>query len=105
MHQTVPETIGNRVHAHVGEYPLGGVVVMHDAQRVVEAVPADELAEGLSDTERHEVTDDRQRRGRHVELGQPDPEGAAAIPGCAGQLVGGRALAMRISIRSINVPR
>ena len=53
---------------------------VRDAQRVVEAVAAGALAERLADPERHEVADDRERGGRHLEqLGQAHPE--RALPG------------------------
>ena len=68
------EAVGDRVHADVGEHPLGRDAV-RDAQRVVEAVAAGALAERLADAERHEVADDRERGGRHLEqLGHAHPE-------------------------------
>ena len=68
------EAVGDRVHPHVGEHPVGRDPV-RDAQGVVEAVAAGPLAERLADAERHVVADDRERGGRHLEqLGQPHPE-------------------------------
>ncbi len=80
------EPVGDRVHAHVGEHPLGRDAV-RDAQRVVKAVAAGALAEGLPDAERHEVADDRERRGRHLEeLRQSDPQRGVAGAGRAGEI-------------------
>ena len=68
------EAVGDRVHADVGEHPVGRHAV-RDAQRVVEAVAAGALPERLADAERHEVADDRERGGRHLEqLGHADPQ-------------------------------
>src|SRR5438477_10814930 len=60
MHKSVAETVGDRVHAYVGEHPFGRDA-MRDAQRVVEAVATGALTERLADTERYEVADDRER--------------------------------------------
>ena len=87
VHEPVPEPVGEGMDADVGEHPLGGDAV-RDAQRVVEAVAAGALAERLPDAERHEVADDRERRGRHLEqLGEPHPQRRVPRARRTGQLV------------------
>ena len=72
------EPVGDGVDAHVGEHPLGRNAV-GDAQRVVEAVAARAFAQGLTDAEWHEIADDRERTGRHLEdLGQAHPQRCVA---------------------------
>ena len=81
VHEPVPEAVGDRVHADVGEHPVGRHAV-RDPQRVVEAVAAGPPTERLADARRHEVADDRERGGRHLEqLGEahPDRRGARAL--------------------------
>src|SRR5262245_47439815 len=56
MDKSVPEPVGDGVHAHVGEHP-GRRHPVCDAQRVVEAVAARALPERLTDPERNEVAD------------------------------------------------
>ncbi len=74
VHEPVPEAVGDRVHTDVGEHPLGRHAV-RDPQRVVETVPAGAPSERLADPRRHEVADDRECGGRHVEqLGQAHPD-------------------------------
>ena len=53
-----------------------------DAQRVVEAVAAGRLAEGLADAERHVVAEDGQRRGRRLEqVGHAGPQRRVPVGG------------------------
>jgi hypothetical protein len=86
VHEAMAEAVLDGVDAHVGQDPLGGMT-RDDAKSVVEAVAAGTRAERLADPERHEVADDRQCGGRHVERGQMDPERSPAVTRRAGKVV------------------
>src|SRR6266508_6249376 len=82
MHEAVPEPVGDGMDAHVGYAPPGRASVRH-SESVVETVAAGTPTERLPDPERHVVADDRERGRRHLEIGQPHPEGTAAVTGLA----------------------
>src|SRR6478735_9917760 len=85
--EPVAEPVGDGVHPDVGQDPLGLRPADHP-KRVVEAVAAGALTEGLRDAEGHVVAHDRERGRVEIEqTGQAHPERAPTGSGGAVELV------------------